>query len=233
VKCASIAWRAALAVLLALLTWEIWTLPKILSATLTPVSKQLTATIKQYGDLAKDIQDSVDDNYYDVKAAVESETVAAKGMADLVTDLHEQLTGPKGVMPAVTGLLNDSRSLVQGMQKDVDKLADSGNEALKPLASTLSHIDELTQTLNQQVKTNGDQAGKTVAELNKALGDMDKIIADPNIQKILASSADTSGHLAESAKSIDIAMRPFRQKAAMIKTVLLKAIGMIKVVYTL
>jgi hypothetical protein len=38
-----------------------------------------------------------------------------------------------------------------------------------------------------------------------------------------------SGHLDESAKSVDIALRPWREKAHLLKTIVSKAIGLIHV----
>ena len=78
----------------------------------------------------------------------------------------------------------------------------------------------------------GDVAG-TFHQLDLAIGNVNTLLEDPNIQKILASSADTSDHLAESAKSVDIAMRPWRQKASQLRMILEKAMGMIKFVYAL
>jgi hypothetical protein len=78
----------------------------------------------------------------------------------------------------------------------------------------------------------GDVAG-TFHQLDLAIGNVNTLLEDPNIQKILASSADTSEHLEASAESIDIAMRPWRKKASQLKMVLEKAMGMIKFVYAL
>ena len=115
---------------------------------------------------------------------------------------------------------------------DLDKLSDSADGALKPLKSALENVAGLSADLEKQMAAGGDVAG-TFHQLDLAVGNVNTLIEDPNIQKILANSADTSQHLAESAKSVDLAMRPWRERAHFLKTILLKAIGMVKFVYPL
>ena len=187
-------------------------------------------TLQSTNALIKDAKDSLDDNYYDLKATMETVTVTAKDTDDFVRDLHQQTTD---VLKEATGLLSDSRSLVTGMKSDMDRLTDSTDAALKPLGIALDHITQLTDTLDAQVKAGGEGVQKTADELTKALTDLDKLIADPDIQSILASSSKTSEHLAESAKSLDIAMAPWRKKASQLKMIIEKALGLIKFTYPL
>jgi hypothetical protein len=69
--------------------------------------------------------------------------------------------------------------------------------------------------------------------LAQAVKDFDALLADPHVQEILANTAKTSDHIAESAKSVDIALRPWRQKANQLKMILGKLAGMLKVVWSL
>ena len=208
-------------------------LVKVGTGAATEVGKLLTdtrATLQSTNALIKDAKDSLDDNYYDAKATMETVAVTAKDTDDFVRDLHKQTTD---VLLEATGLLSDSRTLVTGMRSDMDRLTDSTDAALKPLAAALNHISDLSATLDSEVKAGGAGVQRTSDELTKALTDLDALIADPNIKSVLASSADTSGHLAESAKSLDIAMAPWRKKASQLKMILEKALGLIKLTYAL
>jgi hypothetical protein len=79
----------------------------------------------------------------------------------------------------------------------------------------------------------GGDIADTFKALNQSVQDFDKLIADPNIQRILAASASTSEHLADSSESVEIALRPWRKKANQLKMVVTKLLGMLKIVYTL
>lgn len=129
------------------------------------------------------------------------------------------------------GTIKQAGSAVAGMRADLDKLTGSADEALKPLAVDLARIGALTETLDGQVKSGGLAVNNVALELQAAIDDFDKLIADPNIGKIIANSADTSKHLAGAAETLDDVMLPFRKKANQIKAVILKLLGMVKIVY--
>jgi len=104
------------------------------------------------------------------------------------------------------------------------------NSDLEKLGKSLDNLDRLTADLSRQMAEGGDIAG-TLAELRRATSGVAVLVEDPNIQRLLASSAKTSTHLAESAESVDIALRPWRKKANQLKMILQKAAGMIKFVW--
>ncbi|MCC7498334.1 MAG: hypothetical protein IT160_12200 [Bryobacterales bacterium] len=101
---------------------------------------------------------------------------------------------------------------------------------LDKLGKSLDNLDRLTADLSRQLAEGGDIAG-TMAELRRATAGFGVLVEDPNIRRILASSADTSEHLAAGAESVDIALRPWRKKANQLKMILRKAAGMIKFVW--
>ena len=98
------------------------------------------------------------------------------------------------------------------------------------MKTSLDNVAALSADLEKQMAAGGDVAG-SFHQLDLAVGNVNTLLEDPSIQKILASSADTSQHLAASAESIDIAMRPWRKKASQLKMLLEKALGMLKFVY--
>lgn len=192
---------------------------------LTDTRKVLVST----DSLLKDVKDSADDNYWDVKATLGSVATTAHDMDDFVLDFRAALMGGKdshgipqsGLIEEARLLLYDGRKLAQDMDASLKRLTDSGDAVLKPLATTLQNIASLTQTLDTEVKTSSPKARETADQLTKALADLDKLFADPNIQKSLA-------HVEDSTESIAAGLRPWREKAHLLKTVLGKAIEFIK-----
>jgi ABC-type transporter Mla subunit MlaD len=187
-------------------------------------------TLQSTNALIKDAKDSLDDTYWDVKATIETVATTAKDTDDFVKDLHRQTSD---TLTEARGLLSDSRSLVTSMQSDMGRLTDSTDAALKPLATTLERIAQLSATLDTEAKRGGIAVNNVALELQSALDDLDNLITDPSIQKILTNSTDTSKYLAESAESIDTALRPWRKKAGQLKMIVEKALGLIKLTFPL
>jgi chromosome segregation ATPase len=188
------------------------------------------AALQSTNALIKDAQASLDDNYYDAKATMETVATTAKDTDDFVRDLHKQTSG---TLTEAQGLLSDARGLVTGMRADVDRLTDSADTDAKALDADLAKIGQLTEDLDGEIRSGAATAKKTAADLQAALSDLDKLLADPNLKAILASSAKTSDHLAESAESVDIALRPWRKKASQLKMIVEKALGLVKIVIPL
>jgi len=171
---------------------------------------------------------------------LEASTVSSRSTEELIEDLRASLVGGKdadgieheGAIPAATGLLDSLKDTSDSFRADLDKLSNSADEALQPLKTSLDNVAALSADLEKQMAAGGDVAG-AFHQLDLAVDNVNTLIEDPDIQKILASSAGTSEHLEASAESIDIALRPWRRKASQLKMVLEKAIGMIKFVYAL
>jgi hypothetical protein len=93
----------------------------------------------------------------------------------------------------------------------------------------LENTSSLIQTLQEQVKAGSPEAIKTIQAATKSLDDLDKILANPSIKTTLDSTAKTSVSIAGSAESVDIALRPLREKARLLKVVLLKTLEVLKI----
>jgi hypothetical protein len=72
---------------------------------------------------------------------------------------------------------------------------------------------------------------QTLADVDQAVNDFAKLLEDKNIQAMIANIAGTSGHLDGAAESIDDALRPWRQRAGMLKTIVSKAFDMLKLTF--
>jgi hypothetical protein len=65
------------------------------------------------------------------------------------------------------------------------------------------------------------EAVKTIAALNQHLSDLDKLLADPDIQKTIAHGEGT-------VETVDIVTEPLRKKASLLRKILSIVGGMIK-----
>lgn len=175
----------------------------------TGLVSDVRTTMQSTNALIKDAQASLDDNYFDAKATMETVATTAKDTDDFIRDL------------------------VTGMRSDVDRLTDSADTDARALDADLQRIGKLTEDLDGKLRSGAATAKQTATDLQAALGDLDKLIADPNLKSILTTSAKTSEHLAESAESVDIALRPWRKKASQLKMIVEKALGLIKIVIPL
>ena len=246
------------AALLAVLSWQAWRIPAqagtAAASRIDPVLKNLNGTLANINaatlagknlveQAGKDYYDPKDPEagfYWDIQQMIYNSTASSRQTEEFIEDLRANILGGRdtrgveheGVIPAATGLLSSLKDTSNHFRVDLDKLSDSADGALKPLKSALENVAGLSADLEKQMAAGGDVAG-TFHQLDLAVGNVNTLIEDPNIQKILANSADTSQHLAESAKSVDLAMRPWRERAHFLKTILLKAIGMVKFVYPL
>lgn len=201
-----------------------------------------TTTLKQLIEqISKDYKDPKNPGYglyWDIAAMITSSTESSRITEETLEDVRAALIGGRdtkgtfheGVFPVATGLLNSTKNLMEDARKDLNTLTDSANKALIPLKGTMENIEKLSADLERQMKEGGN-LDKTFQELAKSVEDFNKLLENEDIQKILASSARTSEHLAESAKSVDIALQPWRKKANQLKMILGKLAGMLKIVY--
>lgn len=156
-------------------------------------------------------------------------------MQDFRRDTHNVLAEVQGSIHETGLLVSDTRNRLNALLDDADLAMKSGNqvlssanETLKPLKATLDNIDRLTKIAADQLEAGSPLVQKTFGDLDRAIGDFATLLEDKNIQATLANVAGTSGHLNGAAESIDIAMRPWRERASMLKTILSKALGMVK-----
>lgn len=243
------------ALLLALLSVFVWRVegPGVAAARDMAVTAQTVRLMSE--QIRRDYHDGSTGLYWDVAASLEAATKSSRITMESMQDIRAHIVGgpdsrndkQEGALPAatdliqavrheflpaITALATEATATTQDFRKDLNALSAGAQASLDPLSKTLGNIERLTADLQRETQQGGN-VDKTMAALVRSMQDVDSLLADPNVKAILASSAKTSGHLAESAESLDIAMRPWRKKANQLKTILTKAAGMIKFVYAL
>jgi hypothetical protein len=202
--------------------------------------RALTATIsKDYWD-PKDPESGL---YWNIVAMLESSTAASRTSEEMIEDIRAALIGGKdtrgkehaGVLPTTTEGLTSVVLTAETARNDLDRVAASlektagaATETLKPLRGALENIEKLSADLEVEMAAGGS-VKHTVDGLARSVDDFDKLISNPDIARLLAGSAKTSEGLAGAAESIDVALRPWRKKAALLKTVIGKIIGIIRI----
>ena len=175
-----------------------------------------------------------------VSAAAGQSAIASKETVATLRDLHPRantvLDETAATIRTARETLVDVHGAVVGMRGDLHDVLRTANDAgksadtdLRALESVLRHVDALTVDLQQQVRDQAPTVKAAAGALQRSLDDLDHVLADPNISATLANVGAASGHLDESAKSVDIALRPWREKAHLLKTIVSKAIGLIHV----
>jgi hypothetical protein len=159
---------------------------------------------------------------YQTSRSVEA---TARESLDLVrglrTDTHDLLIEARGS-------LREATELERALRQDLDRITGTADATVAAAQAPLQQLDHLLATADAQLAANGQVTQKTLQDIAGATRDLDVLFADPNVSATLAHVAGTSDHLEESAKSIDIAMRPWREKASMLKTVISKALELLK-----
>lgn len=235
--------RVSGGVFLCALTWQAMRLPDLREASgllkdTRAAMTELRETNKQAQELIKDGKDSWDDIYFDLKANAETTAVVTRNTSELIGDLRAGLVGGtdsrgkklNGVLPEVQGLVSDLRTQSTSLSRDLHELTGSLDEkTLEPLRQTLNNVASLTATLEEQVKTQSPGVSSTISSLNQTLVDLDKLVADPNIQRTLANVETATYHTGETIKTLDAATRPLRKKANQVVAVLKSLLSIFKV----
>lgn len=206
------------------------------------LNRVVIATLEDAKKTSETTRQFAEQNYWEAVAQVETTTALLKATYDAVVDTNANLNGGKnvhglvqpGVLPTLQSAVTESQMMikaltmaVQAFQSDADELLGKGS----PTYASAGALAALLATLDEQVKEGGPRLSKTLDELEKLVKDLDKLAADPNIALTLGHVEKTSGHIQNSAESVDLALRPLREKAAMLKIVLMKAIGLFRVVW--
>jgi hypothetical protein len=242
---AEIGERVAALVLFAVGAWKLAQIP---TAEITAAARNMSAATAELRGLVAQIHTDYHDPkdptrglYWDVAASIESSTKASRDTEELVADLRVALVGGldsrgavhEGVFPVAELLLGDARTLIQGMKADAYALTGDAAAPLASLKTALDNVARLVNDLDEAVKRGDANAGVIAAQLQGALGHLDELLADKDIKDALAHTAGATGHLEESAKSVDLALQPLREKAHLLKTVLEKALGLVKFTFPL
>lgn len=193
-----------------------------LDARIDVVGARLSARDQQVGLLLKQVSDYAEQNYWDVYALNETAVTTARQFSEFLrkTDINiNGGEGRKGIFDDLHDLLQQTNKASAELEADVHRLLVSGNKALEPLASALNDVASITTKLDKQMTTTGEGVDKLVQDLDKAIGRVDRLLADPNIQATLLN-------VQESTKSIDIALRPWRERAHLLKVILGRVLSM-------
>jgi hypothetical protein len=208
--------------------YQVATLPKTLSPSIQVLGSRLDARDRQIGEILQSVKKvadfySSDAFMYDVYANTETTTVLLHEAQQVV---HEVRTK---TLPEVDGLLTESTALLHSMQTDLHGLL--GEEvptSVRALNGDLEALAALVQTLDTQVKAGSPEAFKTIAKINKGLDDADALLSDPDVKATLANVNKATGHTASALETVDIVMKPWRERVGMLKLILGKAFGMLK-----
>lgn len=180
--------------------------------------------------LVKTVADGYNDTYYDQKATLESTAVLVRTANETLDRMNGGLFGKAGLVPASRDTLVTLNQAIQAGSADLSKLgAQVHAAALEPLKTNLDNLAALSADLDREVKVKSPQVDKTLVSLTRAVDDLDKLLADPNVAKTLASVEGTAHNLDESTKSVEVALRPLREKATWLKKVLLTAAGFFRI----
>jgi ABC-type transporter Mla subunit MlaD len=234
--CLMLAW----AVLPCAISWQVVYGPArfrgYLDETLAPAKEWAGKTAGQVTTLVDKTTQFADDNYPQTVATTKSTAAAVRHLDDFVVNLNANVNGGEdtegvikaGLIQDVHTLLGGVQGLISATQKDIATLSGAGAQTVEQLGPVLDNLAVLTTTLNKQIDKNGDQVHQTMVALEKGLVDLDTMITSEDMKSIFANVNTTTFHLGESAKSVDYAFQSLRTKMGLLKTVLSKAINIIK-----
>lgn len=204
-------------------TVQIARLPAELSKRIDPVIDRVHQRDDQIKTILKDVSDTMEDNYWDTKANVETTTVILRDVSEITKALRSDLL--PDLIDAVKGL----RSLTKEIENDARILSASGNETIKATTGLVYQLNSLTAQLEVEIKQGSPKALQTIETIDKLLVDIDKHINNPDLYAITNNVKDITGNTAEITKTVDIATRPLREKTKLVKLILLRLIGMIRI----
>jgi hypothetical protein len=189
---------------------------------LNTFSGRLDARDKQVGLLLTDMHTYAEQNYWDVYALNETAVTTARQFSEFVRKVDIQVNGGEGK----TGLLDEAHALLKQtreksleLEADLHKVLVSTDATLVPLKQALSNVATLTSNLDRQLTTSGAGVAQIAKDLDKAIDHVDQLLTDPHIKATLAN-------VDESTKTVEIAIRPWREKARLLKVILGKVLSM-------
>ena len=87
------------------------------------------------------------------------------------------------------------------------------------MREALQNVASLTSKLDIQMTTTGAGVDQIAKDLDKAINHVDDLLTDKHIKAALAN-------VDESTKTVEIAIRPWREKAHLLKVILGKVLSM-------
>lgn len=169
---------------------------------------------------------------------------------------YEASKAVKGTTQEVAGMVREARPHViaavrnarqataelAAAMKEISGIAGELRDGLKPvLASTdknlqqldanLESIQQLTDGLDMQIRAGGPVTVDDLRKLGAAIDSINALVSNPNVAKTLANTERATNGLAGAAESVDLALRPWRKRAGLLKTILSRALGVVKLTY--
>lgn len=209
--------------LLVCLSYQAMRVPDFLAARIDPVIERIKQRDDQIKKILKDTGDMVEDNYWTTKANVETTAVILRDVSEITRLVRQDF------LPELIDTVAGMRSLIKEIKNDVQKLSASGNETIKATTELVRQLDSLTEELEVQVKQGSPKVFQTVERIDQTIADIDKHINNPDLYAITNNVKNITGNTAEITKTVDITTRPLREKVKLIKLVLLRVLGMIRI----
>lgn len=213
----------SIAVFFSFLTIQLNSAPAFISAKIDPIVERVKQRDDQVKVLLKHADDMVEENYWDTKSNVATTAVILRDVAEITASIRREL------LPEIKETVKDFRSLVKEVENDVQLLSSSGNETIKATTGLVRQLDSLTAELESQVEKGSPKVFETISSIDKVIVDIDKHLNNPDLYAITHNVKDITGNTAEITKTVDITTRPLREKVKLVKLVLLRIMGMIRI----
>jgi len=223
IQVARILMLLSIAVFFSFLTIQLNSAPAFISAKIDPIVERVKQRDDQVKVLLKHADDMVEENYWDTKSNVATTAVILRDVAEITTSIRREL------LPEIKETVKDFRSLVKEVENDVQLLSSSGNETIKATTGLVRQLDSLTAEIESQVEKGSPKVFETISSIDKVIVDIDKHLNNPDLYAITHNVKDITGNTAEITKTVDITTRPLREKVKLIKLVLLRIMGMIRI----
>lgn len=197
--------------------------PDFIASRVDPVIERVKQRDEQIKSILKNTNDLMEENYWGAKANVETTAVILRDVSEITRILRQDL------LPELIDTVKDFRLLIKEIEYDVQVLSASGNETIKATTDLVRQLDSLTAELEVQVQQGSPKIIQTVESIDKVIVDIDKHINNPDLYAITNNVKDITGNTAEITKTVDITTRPLREKVKLVKLVLLRIMGMIRI----
>lgn len=213
----------SITVFFAYFTVQLHKAPDFIAARVDPVIDRVKQRDDQIKSILKNTNNLIEENYWDTKANVETTAVILRDVSEITKTLRQEF------IPELTETVKGFRLLTKEIGHDIQVLSASGNETIKATTDLVRQLDSLTAELEVQVKQGSPKLFQTVESIDKVIVDIDKHINNPDLYAITNNVKDITGNTAEITKTVDVTTRPLREKVKLIKIVLLRIMGMIRI----
>lgn len=213
----------SIAAFFACFTVQLSRTPEFIAYRVDPIVDRLKQRDDQIKAILKNANDTIEENYWDTKANVETTAVILRDVSEITKTLRQDF------LPELTETVKGFRLLAKDIGRDVNALSYSGNESIKATTDLIKQLESLAGELESQVKQGSPKVFQTIESMDSLIADIDKHVNNPDLYAITNNVKDITGNTAEITKTVDIATRPLREKVKLIKIVLLRIIGMIRI----